>query len=661
MPYKNRADEDSEDFQEPELSSQPIIEPNFLNNSLRNIYKENTKPSTPMKNETAPKKRKREPSGISSDIDIEPILPKERYSDLGGIDNILQDVKEIIEWPLSHPEIYSWLGVDPPRGILLHGPPGCGKTHLAYAIAGELNVPFYNISAPEIVSGMSGESEARIRSIFEHAKEKAPCIIFLDEIDSITPKRENASREMERRIVAQLLTSMDTLSQAESPVIVIGATNRPDSIDVALRRAGRFDREISLGVPDENSRIRILKAISKRLRLSGDFDFEKLARETPGYVGADLQSISKEAASIAINRIFSSISTSVNDDMVLEDTNDNTTYHSLENRSNVSDILKGKLEPYTEEELSNLFITMNDFLRAIKKVQPSSKREGFATIPNVTWDDIGALTKIRREMEMALIEPIRSRDKYKALNLNVPCGVLLYGPPGCGKTLLAKAVANQAQANFISIKGPELLNKFVGESERAVRLVFQRARASAPCIIFFDEIDALVPQRTDSDNNAVTSRVVNQLLTELDGLEERKDIFVVAATNRPDIIDKAMMRPGRLDKLLYVPLPTPNERIHILKTCARKTPIDDSVNLEDIALDERCNGYSGADIASLVREASESALKRNILDENQPLCVTREDFEVAMNKVKPSVSDIDEARYESIGMDMLTPKLSKNQ
>lgn len=633
---------------------------NFLNNSLRNVYKDNAPP--PKK---APvKKRRRESSPPStSDIGIEPIRPTERYSDLGGIENILQDVKEIIEWPLSHPEIYSWLGVDPPRGILLHGPPGCGKTHLALAIAGELDVPFYNISAPEIVSGMSGESEARIRSIFEHAKERAPCIIFLDEIDCITPKRENASREMERRIVAQLLTSMDTLQGSEKPVIVIGATNRPDAIDVALRRAGRFDREIALGVPDEASRVRILKAISKKLRLAGDFDFTLMARETPGYVGADLQSISKEAASIAINRIFSTIENETQDveDNGMQIEGDSMRHQSLENRSNVSDILKSKTEPYTDDELSNLYITMADFLEAIKKVQPSSKREGFATIPNVTWDDIGALTNIRHEMEMALIEPIRSREKYQALNLNVPCGVLLYGPPGCGKTLLAKAVANQAQANFISVKGPELLNKFVGESERAVRLVFQRARASAPCIIFFDEIDALVPQRTDGDNNAVTSRVVNQLLTELDGLEERKDIFVVAATNRPDIIDRAMMRPGRLDKLLYVPLPTPQERIHILKTCTRKTPMGSNIDIEKIALDARCNGFSGADIASLVREASEAALRRNINNESSDLCVTEEDFEIALNKVKPSVTEIDEARYEALGTDIMSPKISKRK
>lgn len=641
----------------------------MLNNSLRNAYKQETQQETSSPKESKPsskvssKKRSRIMTSTSS---FEFTKPTARYSDLGGIDHILQDVKEIIEWPLSHPEIYKWLGVEPPRGILLHGPPGCGKTHLALAIAGELGVPFFNISAPEMVSGMSGESESRIRSLFQQAIDNAPSIIFIDEIDSITPKRENASREMERRIVAQLLTCMDSLTTENTdgkPVIVIGATNRPDALDSALRRAGRFDREIALGVPDEESRIRILKTISKKLRLSGDFDFGVIARNTPGYVGADLHAITKEAASIAISRVFSNLESNVNKKqenvMDIEEVDNNNSHTSLESRSNVSNILKEKVVPYTEEQLQNVYITMSDFLEALKRVQPSSKREGFATIPNVTWEDVGALDKIREEMEMALIEPIRSRDKYKLLNLKVSCGILLYGPPGCGKTLLAKAVANQAQANFISIKGPELLNKFVGESERAVRMVFQRARSSAPCIIFFDEIDALVPQRTDNDNNAVSSRVVNQLLTELDGLEERKDIFVVAATNRPDIIDRAMMRPGRLDKLLYVPLPTPQERVKILKTCVRKTPLHD-VDIEKIALDKRCTGFSGADIASLVREASEMALKRHLQNPDDKLAVTQADFENALNKVMPSVSEKDQIRYEMVKNELFTPHLRKD-
>jgi ribosome biogenesis ATPase len=409
----------------------------------------------------------------------------------------------------------------------------CGKTHLANSIAGELGVPYFRVSAPELVSGMSGESEARIRELFQAASDSAPSIVFLDELDAIAPKRgeSGASRGMEKRMVAQLLTCMDMLdpkyNRQSSPVIVLGATNRSDSIDPALRRAGRFDKEILLGVPDEETRIGILKTMTKDMKLNGDFDFKLLARRTPGYVGADVSSLAKEAAVIAINRIFKDV---LKDQKLLS--------------HKVSETGRTPVGPLSEEEMEPLSITMSDFLEAIPLVQPSSKREGFATVPDVSWDDIGALGSVREELTLSVLEPIRNPEKFQALGIPLPAGVMLYGPPGCGKTLLAKAVANESGANFISVKGPELLDKYVGESERSVRLLFERARASSPCVVFFDELDSLCPKRgSDSGGGGVSERVVNQLLTEMDGLESRRSIFVIAATNRPELIDPAMMRP----------------------------------------------------------------------------------------------------------------------
>jgi ribosome biogenesis ATPase len=596
--------------------------------------------------------------------------PTTRYSDLGGIENVLQDIRELIEYPFTHPEIYSHLGVEPPRGVLLYGPPGSGKTMLATAIAGELGVPFFKISAPEVVSGMSGESEAKIRSLFNEAVKLAPSLIFIDEIDAITQKRETASREMEKRIVAQLLTCLDDCSFDKTDgkmVLVIGATNRPDSLDPALRRAGRFDREISLGIPDEAARVRILQVLSTALKLSGDFDFQSIAHMTPGFVGADLKALTKEAAVLAINRIFHTIFKDDQMDLDQESSeSDQTTHnHTLENRNRVSELLKAQREPLSDEQLESLSITMNDFEHAVKKVQPSSKREGFATIPNVTWEDIGALEGIRDELRMAIMEPIKSPEKFTKLGMTAPCGVLLYGPPGCGKTMLAKAVSNDSGANFISIKGPELLNKFVGESERAIRQVFARASASSPCVIFFDELDALCPKRGYDASNASSERVVNQLLTEMDGLEERKSVFVIAATNRPDIIDPAMLRPGRLDKMLYVALPTPDERVSVLKTVSRHTPFTGDVNIEEIARSNRCDGFSGADLAQLVREASVCCLKEHLDLErrsNQPLSedtlvVSRRHIEQAVDKVIPSVSPKDRRMYDNINKRLTTLRI----
>jgi len=427
------------------------------------------------------------------------------------------------------------LGVEPPRGVLLRGPPGTGKTLLAHAIAGQLGVSFLKVSAPEIVSGMSGESEQKLRELFAAASDAAPAILFIDEIDAIAPKRDGGganARGMEKRIVAQMLTCMDALAPGNNAngkaVMVLGATNRPDSLDSALRRAGRFDREIILGVPDEAARVRILKVMTSRMRLDGNFDFKVIAKKTPGYVGADIRSLTKEAAVIAINRIFK--------DLLVCESSDAS---SNEKASGVITAV-----PLSSEQLEPLSVTMTDFLEAVQRVQPSSKREGFATVPDVTWKDIGALESIREELTLSVLEPISNPERFQELGLPLPAGVLLYGPPGCGKTLLAKAIANESGANFISVKGPELLDKYVGESERAVRQVFERARASSPCIIFFDELDSLCPKRgSDSGGGGVSERVVNQLLTEMDGLESRRSVFVIAATNRPELIDPAMMRP----------------------------------------------------------------------------------------------------------------------
>ncbi|PJF19494.1 hypothetical protein PSACC_00694 [Paramicrosporidium saccamoebae] len=516
-------------------------------------------------------------------------VPTTKYSDLGGIEGILEEIRDLVERPFRNPEVYLHLGVEPPRGILLHGAPGSGKTSLAMAIAGELGVSLLKVSAPELVSGMSGESEGRIRELFDQARSSAPCLLFLDEIDAITPKRETAQREMERRIVAQLLTCMDDLSRSQCHVMVIGATNRPDSLDPALRRAGRFDREIQLGIPNEAARFRILEVLCKKMRLGGTIDLNHISRNTPGYVGADLKALTQEAANVAIRRIFD----------------------ALESAAVAAGTSQSERRSLTEDELTVACVEPADFQIAMTKIQPSAKREGFAVVPDTRWEDIGALQYVRDELRMAVIEPIRHPEKFLAVGITAPAGVLLWGPPGCGKTLLAKAVANESHSNFISVKGPELLNKYVGESERAVRQVFERARHSSPCVVFFDELDALCPRRSDESDSA-TSRVVNQLLTEMDGLEGRSQVFVLAATNRPDMIDPAMTRPGRLDKMLYVNLPTPSERVEILKAISRKTPWTPDVNLEALANDPRADRYSGADLAALIREASMASVRESL-------------------------------------------------
>ncbi|KAI8082551.1 P-loop containing nucleoside triphosphate hydrolase protein [Gilbertella persicaria] len=627
------------------------------------------KRSKPVSKETVSKRPKTSNEGREA-----PFIPTAKLSDLGGIDHCIEEIMELIAMPLAHPEVYLHTGVQPPRGVLLHGPPGCGKTRLAHAIAGELGIPFFNISAPSIVSGMSGESEKKIREVFEEARDNAPCLLFIDEIDAITPKRETAQREMERRIVAQLLTCMDDLSWEKcnnKPVMIIGATNRPDSLDAALRRAGRFDREISMGVPDEKAREKILKVLASKLRLEGDFDFSELAKATPGYVGADLQALITTAGVIAVKRIFKYLQANLvkpSDDnsMDIDDTTEPIQISSveefeaqtpLEQIRNISEFIKAHKEPLTEAQLESLAITQQDFKLSLKKVQPSSKREGFATVPDVSWDDIGALQFVRDELRMAVVEPINHPEFFERVGITNPAGVLLWGPPGCGKTLLAKAVANESNTNFISVKGPELLNKYVGESERGVRQVFARARASSPCVIFFDELDALCSRREDQQTDA-SARVVNTLLTELDGVENRSQVYVIAATNRPDMIDPAMLRPGRLDKLLYVELPTPGERLDILKKLSSKTPLAEDVSLVDVANDPRCEGFSGADLASLVRESAVAALRSNfyasgVIDTTAvsnatDIFVTKKDFDTAFTKVSPSVLPQDKLHFDKL-------------
>ncbi|TVY29731.1 putative AAA domain-containing protein [Lachnellula hyalina] len=490
---------------------------------------------------------------------------------------------------------------------------------------------------------MSGESEKKIREVFEEAKKLAPCLVFIDEIDVIMGKRESAQREMEKRIVAQMLTCMDDMALEKTggkPVIIIAATNRPDSLDPALRRAGRFNKEINLGVPNEQAREKILQALTKKLDLPEAFDYRALAKLTPGFVGADLNDVVSVAGTEAMKRTMAIIKQRA----VLENGMD-IDVQATQPAILITRSLVAHAGDFPSDE--DVPITYQDFLTALPKVQPSAKREGFATIPDTTWAHIGAMHEVRKQLQMAIVEPIKDAKPFARLGVTAPAGVLLWGPPGCGKTLLAKAVANESKANFISIKGPELLNKYVGESERAVRQVFERARSSVPCILFFDELDALVPKRDDSLSEA-SSKVVNTLLTELDGMSSRTGIYVIAATNRPDIIDQAMLRPGRLGTSIFIGLPTPDERVEILKTLYRKllqdATSDEVDDLEGVARDVRCTGYSGADLGSLHHAAAIEALERNMRTPvRQPaaeLRILREDWEVALSTVKASVKDI---------------------
>ncbi|NJE85672.1 AAA family ATPase [Thermococcus sp. CX2] len=597
------------------------------------------------------------------------------YEDIGGLKDVIQKVREMIELPLKHPEIFEKLGIEPPKGVLLYGPPGTGKTLLAKAVANEANAHFIAINGPEIMSKYYGESEERLREVFKEAEENAPAIIFIDEIDAIAPKREETHGEVEKRVVSQLLTLMDGL-KSRGKVIVIGATNRPDALDPALRRPGRFDRELEVGVPDKQGRKEILQIhtrgmpIEPEFRVSkvkkileglrGDERFrdvidraiervekakteeevkeilrelderlydevkvkliddllEELAEKTHGFVGADLAALAREAAMAALRRL----------------------------------IKEGKIdfeaEHIPKEVLEELKVTKRDFYEALKMVEPSALREVLLEVPNVRWDDIGGLEDVKQELREAVEWPLKYPEAFLGLGITPPKGILLYGPPGTGKTLLAKAVATESEANFIAIRGPEVLSKWVGESEKNIREIFRKARQAAPTVIFIDEIDAIAPRR-GTDVNRVTDRLINQLLTEMDGIGENSGVVVIAATNRPDIIDPALLRPGRFDRLILVPAPDEKARLEILKVHTRNVPLAEDVSLEELA--KRTEGYTGADIAAVVREAAMLAMRKALqegiikpgmkADEiRQKVKVTMADFEEALEKIGPSVS-----------------------
>ncbi|RKP02468.1 hypothetical protein CXG81DRAFT_5346, partial [Caulochytrium protostelioides] len=534
-------------------------------------------------------------------------VPEERLSDMGGIDDCKQQIDDLIGTLFRHPTLYAKMGVQPPRGVLLHGPPGCGKSFLARAIAGEMGVPLLDYPAPTITSGVSGDSEKRLREIFKMAQDYAPCILFFDEVEIISGKRESAQRQMETRIVGQLLSCLDSLSREGDParpVLVIGATNRADSLDPAFRRSGRFDKEIGMGIPNQEARMDILDRITKNMRLAPDVHLEELAKRTPGFVGADLQSLCSEAGLLAIQTMAKFLEQQASE---LEEADD-----ERENDDEAQLLAEAETEAEAallDDENASLKIQFKDFLAALTKVQPSATREGFATRSGVTWDDIGALGSIQQELRMSVVLPIRYPKMFAQVGVEQPMGILLYGPPGCGKTLLAKAVASESHCNFISVNGPELLNKYVGESERAIRQVFDRARASRPCVIFFDEMDAICPTRSNDGDSQSSSRLVNTLLVQMNGMTERKGVYLIAATNRPDMMDPAMMRPGRFDKTLYVDLPSASERVDILKTLTKRTPLDADVDLVAVAAHPAARHLSGADLAALVREAAVTALK----------------------------------------------------
>jgi len=533
------------------------------------------------------------------------------YEEVGGLDREIQRVREMVELPLRHPSIFKHLGIDPPKGVLLRGPPGCGKTLLAKAVANESEAYFISINGPEIMSKFYGESEKKLRKIFIEAEEKSPSIIFIDEIDAIAPKRETVTGEVERRVVAQLLALMDGL-HSRGRVIVIGATNRPNSLDPALRRPGRFDREIEIKVPNEKGRREVFLIHTRSMPLDKKISLKEFANITHGFVGADIMAVCREAAMAALRRYLPQI-----------------------------DLDSEIIDP---ELLEQIEVTKTDFEEALKEVMPSGIREVFVEIPNVTWDQIGGLEDLKQKLIESVDWPLSHPKIFERMGINPPRGILLYGPPGCGKTLLARAVANESKANFISIKGPELLSKYVGESEKAIREVFRKAKMAAPCIIFFDEFDSIAPSRgRHTTDSGVSEKVLSQFLTELDGLEVKKDIIVIAATNRPDILDPALIRPGRIDRILLVPAPDEDEREKILKIFTKGMPLAANIDLNE--LNKQLDGFSGADVETLCREAGMIALRENLRARK----ISEEHFKAATESVYPSITPEIIKWYEDFG------------
>ena len=535
---------------------------------------------------------------------VDSSVPRITYDELGGLKNEVQKIREMVELPMRHPELFDKIGVEAPKGVLLYGPPGTGKTLIAKAVAGETNAHFISLSGPEIMGKHYGESEEKIREIFTQGEENSPSIIFIDEIDSIAPKRDEVSGELEKRIVSQLLTLMDGM-KSRGRVVVIAATNRPDSIDPALRRPGRFDREIEIGIPDDDGRLDILSIHTRGMPINEKVNLKQIAKTTHGFVGADLEILSKEAAMRSLRRILPEI-----------------------------DLEEDKI---SSEILQKIEISNDDFREALKEVRPSALREVQVQIPDVNWDDVGGLDELKDELREAVEWPVKHKEAYDYVGVEAPKGVLLYGPPGTGKTLIAKALAKMTESNFISIKGPELLSKWVGESEKGVREIFRKARQAAPCIIFLDEVDALVPRRgSGSSDSHVTENIVSQILTEIDGLEELHNVLIIGATNRLDIVDEALLRPGRFDRIIEIGNPDSKARKHIFEIHTKKKPLENNVDIKKLV--EITNGFSGAEIAAITNRAALVALKRYVAGKSQnikEIKITQQDLIDAVDKIRP--------------------------
>ncbi len=566
-----------------------------------------------MATRVTPSKHVRVTASTQIEVLTQPAKPEEitvpdvTYEDIGGLNKEIQKIREMVELPMKSPELFKRLGISPPKGVLLMGPPGTGKTLIAKAVANESGANFTTINGPEIMSKFYGESEQKLRQTFEDAEKNAPSIIFIDELDSIAPKRAEVTGEVERRVVAQLLALMDGLA-GRGQVIVIGATNRPDDIDEALRRPGRFDREITIGVPDKQGRLEILQIHTRAMPLEEGLELERLAAVTHGFVGADLSALAREAAMHALRRALPHVDPETGD--------------------------------IPADVLHELYVTQADFDLALSEISPSALREVLVEKPNVRWDDVGGLAKVKMQLREAVEAPLKHPDVFEEMGIRAPKGVLLFGPPGTGKTLLAKAVATESEANFISVRGPEIFNKYVGESEKAVREIFKKARQTAPCVLFFDEIDAIMTARGQRDDTGVSQRIVNQFLAEMDGMQALQGVLVIGATNRADIVDPAVLRPGRFDSVVFVPPPDVEARHEILAVHTKNMPQSKDVDLQKLA--ELTEGYSGADIEGLCREAAMAAVR----DDWKAKPVSMSHFKAAMEEIRPSISEQDLKRYQ---------------